>query len=170
MDRNQPKTEVKRFECPHCKGGQLENRYGRDRVPVTFRTQRDTVESIKIVHHWERTRKDDSEAENGYFCLNCGMNFGKTRQDVEDWANGRPQPSCIESPDLSLMTVRDFAAELKRRDNLCFAIVWMEHIGNNNIGIEGRGTPTQVVGLLTRGTKLAVEWADKDIKFSTPTD
>lgn len=71
-------------------------------------------------------------------------------------------------PDLSLVTIRQMANELKRRDNICFALVWMEDTERDNIAIEGSGHPTQVVGLLTRGTNMAVEWADKNIRFQRP--
>ena len=71
-------------------------------------------------------------------------------------------------PDLSLVTIRQITNELKRRDNVCFALVWMEDSERDNIAIEGSGNPTQVVGLLTRGTHMAVEWADRNIRFQKP--
>lgn len=71
-------------------------------------------------------------------------------------------------PDLSLVTIRQMANELKRRDNICFALVWMEDSERDNIAIEGSGNPTQVVGLLTRGAHMAIEWADRNIKFQRP--
>ncbi len=71
-------------------------------------------------------------------------------------------------PDLSLVTIRQMANELKRRENVCFALVWMEDSERDNIAIEGSGNPTQVVGLLTRGTHMAIEWADRNIKFQKP--
>jgi hypothetical protein len=71
-------------------------------------------------------------------------------------------------PDLSLVTMRQIAAELKRRDGLTFALVWIENTERDNIAIEGSGNPTQLVGLLTRGSHMAIEWADKNIKFFKP--
>jgi len=71
-------------------------------------------------------------------------------------------------PDLSLITLRQIATELKQRQNLTFALVWIENNERDNIAIEGSGNPTQLVGLLTRGTHMAIEWADKNIKFYRP--
>lgn len=71
-------------------------------------------------------------------------------------------------PDLSYVTIRQMANELKQRENLTFAIVWIENNERDNIAIEGSGNPTQLVGLLTRGTHMTIEWADKNIKFFKP--
>lgn len=73
-------------------------------------------------------------------------------------------------PDLSLVTIRQMALELKQRQNLTFALVWIENTERDNIAIEGSGNPTQLVGLLSRGTHMAIEWADKNIKFYRPKD
>ena len=73
-------------------------------------------------------------------------------------------------PDLSLVTLRQIAMELKQRNNLVFALVWIENNERDNLAIEGSGNPTQLVGLLTRGTHMAIEWADKSIKFFRPKD
>jgi len=73
-------------------------------------------------------------------------------------------------PDLSLVTIRQMAAELKARTGLTFALVWIENTERDNIAIEGSGNPTQLVGLLTRGSHMAIEWADKNIKFFKPKD
>jgi hypothetical protein len=71
-------------------------------------------------------------------------------------------------PDLSLVTIRQMAVELKKRSNITFAIVWIENSQKDNIAIEGSGNPTQLVGLLSRGVHMAIEWADKNIKFYRP--
>jgi hypothetical protein len=73
-------------------------------------------------------------------------------------------------PDLSLVTIRQIAIELKRRSNLTFAFVWIENNERDNIAIEGSGNPTQLVGLLARGSHMAIEWADKNIKFYKPSE
>ncbi len=170
MENKEPKIETKRFKCPHCKGGQLEYRDGTSCVPVTFRTLRDVRQTVQVVHQWERRHANIGVRERGYGCVNCGMCFGKTLQDAKDLVNSRPQTKLRESPDLSIMTIRDLVAELKRRPNLTFSIIWMEENGRNDLSIEGRGNPTQVVGMLTRGTRLAIEWAEKGINYSTLDD
>lgn len=71
-------------------------------------------------------------------------------------------------PDLSFVTIRQMATELKQRHNLTFAIVWIENNERDNIAIEGSGNPTQLIGLLARGEHMAIEWADKNIKFYKP--
>lgn len=63
--------------------------------------------------------------------------------------------------DLSLITINQISAELKKRPNLSFAIVWSENNGKENISLEGNGNPNNIVGLLTRGTHMAVEWANR---------
>lgn len=73
-------------------------------------------------------------------------------------------------PDLSLVTIRQMANELKQRSNVVFALVWIENSERDNIAVEGSGNPTQLVGLLTRGTHMAIDWADKNIKFFKPQD
>lgn len=73
-------------------------------------------------------------------------------------------------PDLSLLTIRQMASELKQRTGLVFALVWIENAERDNIAIEGSGNPTQLVGLLSRGSHMAIEWADKNIKFFKPKD
>jgi len=73
-------------------------------------------------------------------------------------------------PDLSLVTIRQMAMELKQRPNLTFALVWIENNERDNIAIEGSGNPTQLVGLLARGSHMTIEWADKNFKFYRPKD
>lgn len=70
--------------------------------------------------------------------------------------------------DLSFSTIKQMALELKQRSNLTFAIIWIDSNENNRdkIAIEGSGNPTQLVGLLSRGTHMAIEWADKNSKLN----
>lgn len=69
-------------------------------------------------------------------------------------------------PDLSLVTIHQMVTELKKRKNLVFSLVWIENSNIDNISVQGSGNPTQVVGLLARGTHMAIEWADKNIRFN----
>ena len=69
-------------------------------------------------------------------------------------------------PDLSLVTIKQIAKELKNRKNLTFAMVWMEENIKDNIAIEGNGNPTHLVGLLARGLHMAIEWSDRYLKFN----
>jgi hypothetical protein len=71
-------------------------------------------------------------------------------------------------PDLSLVTIKQIAKELKKRENLSFAMVWMEDSNKDNIAIEGNGNPTHLVGLLARGLHMAIEWSDKYLHFKKP--
>lgn len=71
-------------------------------------------------------------------------------------------------PDLSLVTIKQMANALKQRSNLTFAIVWTEDSNKDNIAIEGSGNPTQLIGLLARGSHMAIEWVDKSIKYNNP--
>ncbi len=73
-------------------------------------------------------------------------------------------------PDLSWVTIRQMADELKKRDNLTFAILWIEDSGHENISLEASGNPTTLCGMLTRGLNLAVKYADKNIGYNQTQD
>lgn len=73
-------------------------------------------------------------------------------------------------PDLSWVTLKQMAAELKKRDNITFALLWMEESGYENISLEASGNPTTLCGMLIRGLNLAVKHADKNINFIEPRD
>lgn len=73
-------------------------------------------------------------------------------------------------PDLSLCTVHQMAEELKRRKNLVFAMVWIEGNEKDNITLEASGNPTQIIGLLSRGHYMAIEWTDQKLKYRRRND
>lgn len=73
-------------------------------------------------------------------------------------------------PDLSWVTIRQMAEELKKRENLTFAILWIEESEYDNISLEASGNPTTLCGMLTRGLNLAVKYADKNINYHEPKD
>lgn len=68
-------------------------------------------------------------------------------------------------PDLSLVTIKQMTNELKNRQNLIFALVWVENNEKDNISVEGSGQPNQLIGILSRATHIAINWADQNIKF-----
>ena len=68
-------------------------------------------------------------------------------------------------PDLSLVTVNQMMDELKKRKNITFAFVMMEHSEVENIVLEASGNPTFICGLLARATNLAARYADKNIDY-----
>jgi hypothetical protein len=49
-------------------------------------------------------------------------------------------------PDLSLTTIRQMATELKRRENLCFAVVWIED--------------NEEITLPSKGAAIRLNWSD----------
>lgn len=67
-------------------------------------------------------------------------------------------------PDLSWATCKQIGEELKNRDNLVFALIWMEVEGNENLSVEAGGNPTLVAGMVNRGLNLIVNWAGKDFR------
>lgn len=69
------------------------------------------------------------------------------------------------TPDLSLVTIHQMTQELKKRENLTFAIVWTEENNVDNIALEGCGNPTKVIGLLARAMNLAIKHADNGLNF-----
>ena len=68
-------------------------------------------------------------------------------------------------PDLSLVTIEQMMEELKKRKNISFAFVMMEHADIENISLEASGNPTFICGLLARATNLAAQYADKNINY-----
>lgn len=68
-------------------------------------------------------------------------------------------------PDLSLVTIEQMMNELKKRKNITFAFVMMEHADVDNIALEASGNPTFICGLLARATNLAAKYADKNINY-----
>ncbi len=76
----------------------------------------------------------------------------------------RPITNDLGIPDLSLTTIKQMTAELKKRKNLLFALVWIEDSATSDISIEGNGESTQLIGLLSRGTHMAIDWADRNSK------
>lgn len=101
--------------------------------------------------------------------LNALQNLSKRFLTIhETGSSKKAKAKELGIPDLSLVTVRQMAMELKQRQNLCFALIWMEESDRENIAIEGSGEPTRLVGLLARGLNMAVDWADRNIKFHRP--
>lgn len=63
--------------------------------------------------------------------------------------------------DLSLTTINQMISELKKRENLLFALIWIENNETDNISIEGNGTITNLSGLITRGLHLLINYGDE---------
>lgn len=63
--------------------------------------------------------------------------------------------------DLSLTTISQMASELKKRENIQFALIWIESNDTDNISVEGNGHFTSLIGLVTRGLHLLVNYNDK---------
>ncbi len=108
----------------------------------------------------------DGDEESRNRCCQVLTKMFATIQETGTFAKAKQKE--LGLPDLALTTIRQIAGELKKRDNLCFAVVWIEDNERDNIAIEGSGNPTQLVGLLARGLHMAIEWADKNIKFHNP--
>lgn len=97
------------------------------------------------------------------FCLH-GANFGNFMQvwneNDKSKINGKNG-----IPDLSLVTCKQIANELKKRKNLTFALIYAEENDADNISLDGNGDPNKLVGLIARGLNLSIQWADKNMKF-----
>ena len=68
-------------------------------------------------------------------------------------------------PDLSWVTCRQMSNELKNRENLTFALIWIEDENTENFNIEASGNPTMLCGMFSRGLNMVIKWADKKTKF-----
>ena len=55
--------------------------------------------------------------------------------------------------------------ELKNRENLTFALIWIEDENTENFNIEASGNPTMLCGMFSRGLNMVIKWADKKTKF-----
>lgn len=78
----------------------------------------------------------------------------------------RPKINEKGLPDLSLVTCRQMANELKKRKNLTFALIYTEENNSENITLEGSGDSNKLVGLIARGLNLSIQWADNKTDFS----
>lgn len=99
-----------------------------------------------------------SDGKKMFFCLHKHQ-YEKFIELFE----GKKLESCI--PDLSLVTIEQMMSELKKRKNISFAFVMMEHSDIENISLEASGNPTFICGLLARATNLAAQYADKNINY-----
>lgn len=97
------------------------------------------------------------------FCLHTNNNY---QNFVSSWYGDNKKGL----PDLSWVTIKQMAEELKKRENLSFALVYIEHTGYENISLEASGNPTTLCGMLTRALNLAVKHADKNIDYHEPQD
>ncbi len=97
------------------------------------------------------------------FCLHK-HNFDRF---IEVW-NGDDKKTKLTKegiPDLSLVTCKQMASELKNRENLTYAFIWMENEATENFSFEASGNPTILCGLLSRGLNMAIKWADKVTQY-----
>lgn len=92
------------------------------------------------------------------------------KDSFENFVNNWHRENKKGVPDLSWVTIKQMATELKARNNLTFALVWMEDTGYDNISLEASGNPTILCGMLSRGLNLAIKYADKNINFHEPKD
>jgi len=97
------------------------------------------------------------------FCLH-GANFSNFMQVWNE--NDKSKINSKNGiPDLSLVTCKQIANELKKRKNLTFALIYAEENDADNISLDGNGDPNKLVGLIARGLNLSIQWADKNMKF-----
>lgn len=73
-------------------------------------------------------------------------------------------------PDLSLCTITQMAEELKTRENVNFALVWIENSEKDNISLQAKGNATQIIGLLARGQQIALDWTNQNLKYKKKND
>lgn len=73
-------------------------------------------------------------------------------------------------PDLSLCTITQMAEELKLRENVSFALVWIENNEKDNISLQAKGNATQIIGLLARGQQIALDWTNQNLKYKKKND
>lgn len=66
--------------------------------------------------------------------------------------------------DLTWATCQQIGDELKSRENLIFALMWMEGNELEKLSVEAGGNPTLVAGMVTRGLNLILNWAAKPIE------
>jgi len=88
------------------------------------------------------------------------------KHKLDDFKNKWEEPSVKKGiPDLSVVTCRQMAAELKKRSNLTFALIWLEEEATENFNLEAIGNPTTLCGILSRGLNMAIKWADRDVQY-----
>lgn len=103
-----------------------------------------------------------SDGKRMLFCLHKHQ-YKKFIEVFEGKSENKKRESVI--PDLSLVTIEQMMDELKKRSNISFAFVKVEHSEVENISLEASGNPTFICGLLARATSLAAKYADKNIDY-----
>lgn len=90
----------------------------------------------------------------------------KLDQFIKIW--NEPKVNKKGVPDMTLVTCKQMADQLKNRENLTFALIWMEEDSVDNFNIEASGNPTVLCGMFTRAVNMAVNWAEKNIRYEEP--
>jgi len=129
-----------------------------DKVYFTITKEQLVVKITKTANESDNFLSLHSNGKNMVFCLH--MHQYKKFIELFD---GKKLENSI--PDLSLVTVNQMMDELKKRKNITFAFVMMEHSEVENIVLVASGNPTFICGLLARATNLAARYADKNIDY-----
>lgn len=90
----------------------------------------------------------------------------KLEEFIKLWEEPRINKKGI--PDMTFVTCKQMADQLKKRENLTFALIWMEEDSVDNFNIEASGNPTVLCGMFTRAVNMAVNWAEKNIHYEEP--
>jgi hypothetical protein len=129
-----------------------------DKVYFYITKENLVVKITKVANESDNFLSLHSDGTKMLFCLHKHQ----YRKFIE-FFDGKKKEGII--PDLSLVTVEQMLDELKKRKNITFAFVMMEHANIENIVLEASGNPTFICGLLARATNLASKYADKDINY-----
>ena len=113
---------------------------------------------LKLVHVAEKSKNFLSLHPSEDTVIYC-LHNNNLDEFVKIWKQG--------VTDLSWATCKQIGKELKNRDNLVFALIWMEMDGRENLSIEAGGDPTLVTGMVARGMNLIIKWAGKDFREET---
>ena len=115
------------------------------------------VKITKISEKTENTLALHSLGDKICMCLHA--------QNLENFYKAWNFESKKGIPDLSWVTCKQMADELKSRSNITVALLWIEEKGSENISLEASGNPTTLCGLLSRGLNMAIQFADKNLHF-----
>jgi hypothetical protein len=112
---------------------------------------------IKKIHHEPDLKVIERKEEK----ILCEANINKVSIYAEEE---------LGLPDLSLCTITQMAEELKTRENINFALVWIENSEKDNISLQAKGNATQIIGLLARGQQIALDWTNQNLKYKKKND
>ncbi len=126
-----------------------------------FLTVNDEIKLVKLIETTEKSGNVLTIHIQNNIVVYC-LHDQNLEMFVNLWDNKKTKNNVM--PDLEWATCKQIAAELKKRNTLTFALVYIEDDSVDNISVEANGDPNYIIGMLTRGINMLVKYTDKNKK------